>query len=56
MNSIDDFTIAMNMYTYANRPVSRGQYTSTFLMMSIEFIEKKFHSKEMKENVTSKTL
>ena len=26
MNSIDDFTIAMNMYTYANRPVSRGEY------------------------------
>ena len=28
MNSIDDFTIAMHMYTYANKPVSSGKYTS----------------------------
>ena len=25
MNSLDDFTIAMNMYTYAEQPVSRGK-------------------------------
>lgn len=45
LNSLDDFAIAMRMYTYADKPISEGEGTTAALLTTTFFNNKPVHDK-----------